>query len=231
MSETDSFIDEVTEEVRRDRLFALMKRYGWIAVLLVLLLVGGAAFNEWRKAQAKAAAEATGDAMISALSDDDPLARAKALSALDPESAGAQALVRMLAASEDVEAGDYDTAAALLRDVADNPDLPLIYRQVAAYKRLSVLGDTLSVDERRQGYEALVGPGSQLRLMAQEQLALIDISMGDIDAATVRLREIAADAGATAGLRQRATQLMVAVGATPGADGSAGDAGAAPAGE
>ena len=56
MSDTDSFIDEVTEEVRRDRLFGLMKRYGWIAALAVLLIVGGAAWNEWRKAQDRAAA-------------------------------------------------------------------------------------------------------------------------------------------------------------------------------
>jgi hypothetical protein len=32
MSDTDSFIDEVTEEVRRDRMFFMLKRYGWIAV-------------------------------------------------------------------------------------------------------------------------------------------------------------------------------------------------------
>lgn len=45
MSDTDSFIEEVTEEVRRDRLFGLMRRYGWIAVLAVLLLVGGTAYR------------------------------------------------------------------------------------------------------------------------------------------------------------------------------------------
>ena len=57
MSNTDSFIDEVNEEVRKDRLFALMRRYGWIAILLVLLLVGGAAFREYRLAQNRAAAQ------------------------------------------------------------------------------------------------------------------------------------------------------------------------------
>ena len=31
MSDTDSFIDEVTEEVRRDALFAQFRRYGWHA--------------------------------------------------------------------------------------------------------------------------------------------------------------------------------------------------------
>ena len=44
MSDTDSFIDEVSEEVRRDRLFVLMRKWGWIPILLVVLLVGGATF-------------------------------------------------------------------------------------------------------------------------------------------------------------------------------------------
>ena len=45
MSETDSFIDEVNEEVRRDRLYAALRRYGWIAIVAVLAIVGGAALT------------------------------------------------------------------------------------------------------------------------------------------------------------------------------------------
>ena len=46
MSNSDSFIDEVTEEVRKDRLFQLFRRYGWIAGVVIVLIVGGAAWNE-----------------------------------------------------------------------------------------------------------------------------------------------------------------------------------------
>ena len=60
MSDTDSFIEEVTEEVRRDRLFALMRRYGWIAVAAVLLLVGGTAYREYARAAEAAKAQAFG---------------------------------------------------------------------------------------------------------------------------------------------------------------------------
>ena len=35
MSNPDSFIEEVTEEVRRDKLFALFRKYGWIAGCLL----------------------------------------------------------------------------------------------------------------------------------------------------------------------------------------------------
>ena len=38
MSDTDSFIDEVSEEVRRDKLFGYIRKYGWIAITSVLLL-------------------------------------------------------------------------------------------------------------------------------------------------------------------------------------------------
>ncbi len=215
MSDTDSFIEEVTEEVRRDRLFTLMKRYGWIFVLAVLVLVGGAAFNEFRKAQARNAAEATGDAMIAALRQDDPLERASALAKVAPESSGAQAIVAMLEASEQVNSGEFDAAVEQLGKVEGNADLPLIYRQLAAFKLLAIQGDALSVDERRSGYEALIGPGSAIRLLAEEQLALVDIETGDTEAAAARLQAIASDAGATAGLRQRASQLIVALGVEP----------------
>ena len=51
MSDSDSFIDEVTEEVRRDRLFGYFRRYGWIAAVVIVVVVGGAAWNEYQKAQ------------------------------------------------------------------------------------------------------------------------------------------------------------------------------------
>ena len=36
MSENESFIDEVTEEVRRDKLYLLLKKYGWIGVVAIV---------------------------------------------------------------------------------------------------------------------------------------------------------------------------------------------------
>jgi len=58
VSDTDGFIDEVSEEIRRDRNYRLMRKWGWIPVSLILLLVGGSAFNEWSKARATRDAEA-----------------------------------------------------------------------------------------------------------------------------------------------------------------------------
>ena len=61
VSDTDSFIEEVSEEVRRDRLFKIFKKYAWVAVLIVVLLVGGAAFNEYNKLSNQKRAASLGD--------------------------------------------------------------------------------------------------------------------------------------------------------------------------
>lgn len=215
MSQSDSFIDEVTEEVRRDRLFALFRRYGWIAVLVVLVVVGGAAFNEYRKAQARSQAEELGDAILAALENDAAAARADALAGIDAEAAGGQAVVGFLTAAAQAEAGETAAAAERLNAIASEGALPEIYRQIAAFKALTLQGSDLPAAERRLQFEALAQPGAPLRLLAQEQIALIDIEEQDDQAAIARLQDILADAEAPAGLQQRVAQVIVALGGTP----------------
>ncbi len=214
MSDTDSFIDEVTEEVRRDRLFRLMRRYGWIAVLAVLVLVGGAAYNEWRKASERAMAEALGDRILAALSQDDRSARAKALAEIDAPAGGAQGIVDMMAASEDVTE-DPAAAAKRLLDLADDAANAQIYRQIATLKAVMIPDSGLTDQVRRERLDGLAMGSGVIRLLAEEQLAYLDIQAGDDEAALTRLQQVAADAGATPGLRRRTTQVIVALGGTP----------------
>ena len=223
MSQSESFIEEVTEEVRRDRLFGLMRRYGWIAILVVLALVGGAAWNEWRKAQDAAAAQAAGDALIAALSADDSAARVSALREIEATSNGARIARDFLTVSELIETGATDEALALLQTIASDGEVDQTYRQLAGFKALLLDAGDMSLADRRVGFEGIAQTSPMLRVAAEEQLALIEIEQGDIQAAISRLQSLQSDAEATAGLRQRASQLIVALGGSPDGTGAAGN--------
>ena len=215
MSDTDSFIDEVNEEVRRDRLYGYLRRYGWIAVLAILLIVGGASFSEYRKAQARAQAEALGDGMLEALSADDSAARVAALSGIEAPSPTSQAVLAMTTAAQQVDAGETAAAIETLNGLAVMGDVPEIYRQVAQFKSLTLQADTTPANERRLAFEAMAQFGNPLRLLASEQLALIDIAEGNTDAAIAGYQAILQDAELTSDLQQRALQVIVALGGEP----------------
>lgn len=212
MSNPDSFIDEVNEEVRRDKLFAVFRRYGWIGISVVILLVGGAAFSEWQKAKERAAAEKAGNAIQSAMTQDSPEARAAALAEADV-AGDASVVVAMLRANELYDAGDIDGAAAALETLATDAATPENYRQMARLKLVILRGADMPVSERRAILEPMSAAGQVFAPLASEQLALIDLEEGNTQAAIDRLNTIVASAEATAGLRQRVSQLIVALGA------------------
>jgi hypothetical protein len=225
VSDTDSFIDEVTEEVRRDRLFRLMRRYGWIGILAILLLVGGAAWNEWRKAQAEAEAQAFGDALLTALAQEDAAERADALQAIPAPGPGGAAVAGLLAADAQAR-GDAPGAATRLLALADRPDVPAIYRRIATLKAVALPDTGLSAEARRARLVPLTDAPGLVRLLAEEQLAMIDIETGARADALDRLATLAVDAEATEALRRRVAQVIVALGEDvpeiPGAPGQAG---------
>jgi hypothetical protein len=215
MSNVDSFIEEVTEEVRRDRLYGYLKRYGWIAALVIVTIVGGAAWREYSKSRDAAAAQALGDAMLAALAENESAARAKVLAGVEASTPGSAAVLALMRGAAEASSGQVEDAVAGLNRVAGDNDVPQIYRQIASFKALLLQTDTLSADDRRAGFRKLTSPGQPLRLLAEEQLALIDVAEGNTDAALERLQALLQDAEADARLQQRASQMIVALGGKP----------------
>ena len=209
MSDSDSFINEVTDEVRRDALYGYLRRYGWIAVVVVVGLVGGAAYNEYSKAQTRAAAEAIGDQMLDALSTDGAEDRAAALAAIDAAGPSA-AVAALLAAASQQDAGQIEAAAQTLVGLVVNTDVPEIYRNLAALKAAMLPSEDTAT--RMTALEKLAQPGASFALIAREQIGLMQLEAGDPDAAIATMRLISEDAGVTRGLRERAQTLIVALG-------------------
>lgn len=209
MSNPDSFIDEVTEEMRRDKLFGYLRRYGWIAVLVVLGIVGGTAWNEYRSAQDRAAAQAAGDALLAALAENDEAARATAMAAVSAQG-NAAVITALLAASTQQEAGQAEAAAASLGALAADPATPAIYRDLAAIKAAMLPAGEMPA--RLAALEVLAQPGQPFRLLALEQMAYLTLETGDQTGAVAILRQIAEDAAVTRGLSDRVQTLLIALG-------------------
>jgi hypothetical protein len=210
MANSDGFIEEVTDELRRDRLFALMRRWAWLAALVVAGVVGGAAWFEYNRAQDRASAQAFGDALIAALDGADPQARVAALDAIEAPGPQGRMVLALLAAGEVAQGGaGAAEAATRLRAAAEMSDVPRHYRDLALL-RAEMLAPS-DPDMARLVLGALAEPGAPYAALAEEQLALLDLRTGDVDAALERLRALERSAAATPGLQQRASQLIVAL--------------------
>lgn len=212
MSNPDSFIDEVNEEVRRDRLYAMFRKYGWIGGLIVVAIVGGTAFTEWQKAQATQRAQSFGDAMLDAKDLGAPEDRAAALAAV-PADGGQLAIKQLMLASD--PSADKAKSLADLQALAADASQPQIYRDLAALRVVMVAGKDQPLAERRSALQTLAAPGRAFAPLANEQLAYLLVEEGKPEEAIKALAELMQDQAAPAGLRSRAGQMITALGGTP----------------
>jgi hypothetical protein len=226
VSNPDSFIDEVTEEVRRDRMFGMLRRYGWIGGLLVALVVGGAAWREWAAARDAASARAFGDALHAAIDTPDAAARAAALAELGT-TADQRALVALIGAvmaEPDADPAAREAVMAALEAAAAAPGVDPIWADLALLRRISIgaAGGVLDPAARRAALAPLIVPGRPLRTLAEEHLALADLEAGDIAAARARLEALAGDAETPQAQRRRLMRILTAIGAGDAAAGGGG---------
>lgn len=221
MSTPDSFIEEVTEEVRRDRLFRIFRKYGWIGVVLILAIVVGTAVVEWRKTQAEARAQAFGDAVLEAYDHGNAEDRRAALAgiAVDGDQKHLLALIEAADPAEDKAA----TLAALDKLIADATLAPS-YRDLAVLRRVLVAGADMPLADRRAALEPLAVAGQPYRLLAQEQLAYLLVEEGKAPEAIAALQALIQEQGVSRSLSERAGQMITVMGGTPEAPPVATDA-------
>lgn len=211
MTHSDSFINEVTDEVRRDRLFGYMRRYGWIGIVAVIAVVGGASWVEWQKYSAQSGAQAFGDQVMKALQSDDAAGALKDLKANGSQAA----LAKLAEAGAAGEAGKSVDAAAAYKVVMADTSVPRSLRDLAGLKAVMLPGDAMSAEERKAELEALSAAGAPFRPLAMEQQAIALVAAGDKAGAIAKAQELLNEPGLTPGLQQRANELIVALGGTP----------------
>jgi len=211
LSETDSFIQEVTEEVRQDRMFALWKKWGPFVIGGVIVIVGVAAAWSWHQSRTHAAAETRGGAFI-AVDAESP----EQIAALPEKIDGpARLIAELSAAAALIEADEPDRALAAYQAIAAQGGIHPEYADLAALQAARLLAADGDHEAARSALAALIAPGGPYRLLALELRAAIALEVGDRDAARADLREIADDPDATFGSRERARAILDATGGEP----------------
>ena len=213
MSNNESFIQEVSEEVRRDRLYRILKKWGWIGIAVIVALVGGASFNEWNKDSKMNSARNLGDRVLSAVSNKDPIE----LKEIETSNISQDIFIKNLLSAILLSDNKLDASKKALEEIRDLPGITKTYRELNAFKLglLLLKEDNLTSDERFGVFEEFVEPGSPFRLLAKEQQALLLIEQGKLELAIKALSEISVDSETTASLKRRVTQLRISLGGDP----------------
>jgi len=213
LSNNESFIQEVSEEVRRDRLYRILKKWGWIGIAVIVALVGGASFNEWNKDSKMNSARNLGDRVLSAVSNKDPIE----LKEIETSNISQDIFIKNLLSAILLSDNKLDASKKALEEIRDLPSITKTYRELNAFKLglLLLKEDNLTSDERFGVFEEFVEPGSPFRLLAKEQQALILIEQGKLELAIKALTEISVDSETTASLKRRVTQLRISLGSDP----------------
>lgn len=207
MSDDDSFIREVDEEVRQDRLAAQAKRYGPYIGAGLLAAVAVAAFVNWTAYQADQAARATGGAFLAAETG------SQGTAALTETVTGPASVIAGLRhAGALASEGLTDEAVAAYRAVAADSDAGRAYADLALLQAARLETPRIGLDEGLALLEPIVAEGAPYRLLALELRAALLLNAGDTDAAHTDLRAILDDPARTPGLDTRARQLLRATG-------------------
>lgn len=214
MSDSDSFIREVTEEVDRDRMNRQLKRWAPYIAGALIVIVGLAAAWNWKQAQDRAAAEEIGRILLSPDLGETAGAE-RALEALDgpPEM-----LARFRLAEVQLGAGDREGALQTYDAIAARGDVERAYTDLAALQAARIAAVTQSADAVFARLEPLEAEGAPYRLMALELKAVLLLNNGSAEAGHDLMRQIMADPESTQTLSDRMRQILISTGGETGDD-------------
>jgi len=213
---SEEFFREVDEDLQRDRLAALWRRYGWFVIALAVAVVvgtaGGEAWRAWQQRSMQAEA-ARYEAAVQGL-DADPAAAAGRLDAFARDSrSGYGQLARLREAQAKMAAKDEAGAVAALQTLADDRPADPLVRDLASLlvaERTIDTGDPAALKAR---LEPLAAAGAPYRLTARELQALLDLRTGDAASARKRLEDLSREVGLPQQQEQRVKQLLASLGA------------------
>lgn len=212
----DNFIEEVDEDLKRERYAELWRKYGTLivgAVLLVVIAVAGS--MGWRQYQLNTRIE-SGLEYVDAI---DLAAAGKtadaiaAFQALGKDGApGYRDLARFQEAAALVRQGNEAAAAQIYDAIAKDEGADAVFRNIALILYALNVADRAEPKGLAERLKPLTEEASPWRFSALEITALLHRRRGDVTAARSVYKKLADDERAPPRLRARAAEFLAVIG-------------------
>lgn len=213
--------DEVEEELREERMQALLKKYAGLLIVAALVMIGSVAgWKAWawyqeRRDLSAAASYLSANTVAESRGVATP-GRPAAIAVFQAMEGNAPGGYRVLAqlreAALRADSNDLQGASALWDEVASDGSADPLLRGLANLTwciHHADKGDPSLLEGR---LKPLAAAGNVWRSLALEQLALLNLRQGRSEAAKTQLKQLAEDVTAESGVRSRTGNLLNRVG-------------------
>ena len=212
----DTFLREVDENLRRDELQALAKKYaGWLIGALILFLVAVGGWLYWQEHQRSKSAEQS-EIMADTYQDVGRKQMANVPQRLDALAEDGGDAVRASAlfarAAVAIDQNDRKLALQKYREIAEDKGLAQPHRDLALLRATTLEFDSTKPEEVIARLQPLVKPGEPWYGSAGELTAMAYIKQGKKAEAGRLFAAIAADKQVPDSIRARAVQIAGTLG-------------------
>lgn len=212
----ETFLREVDEELRKERVNNFVARYGWAIIAGVVLFLGAIGGWIWWQHRQTEQAGKQGETMLEAL---DALeggnrsgAQSKIAELANSDVEGYRVAALFARANAELGANNNRAAIATLKGIADNQDFDEIYRQAATVRQTAIEFDSLQPQAVIQRLGALARPGQPWFGTAGEMVAIAHMKMRQFDRAGQLFGQIARDESVPPSIRTRTAQMAGSLG-------------------
>lgn len=212
----ETFLREVDENLRRDRVHDFWKKYGlWVGVAVGAFLIASGGFIWWQNHKLQQS-EAQVEQFAEVLKNVGQGSRGTSVKQLDDLSENGSKAVRATAlftrAAMAIEDNDLKLAAAKYGEIAGDSSLPKPFRDAALIRQTALQFDQLQPSQVIDRLAPLAKPGAPWFGTAGEMSGLALIKQGHKDQAAKLFSTIAKDNSVPPEIRSRSVQLAGSLG-------------------
>ena len=216
MANPESFLEEVAEEVRRDRLFKFFKKNGWIIAFVVLATLCASIAYEWRKNSEISRAKSNGDLLTLALEKSQKGNLEELLDLLSDNSPYLRPSSDLMAVTKLYYAEllynideNSSESMSVLKEIFSNESISTTLRQLAKIKYLLLFSGDNKV--KQDLIDELSSPDNHYRFLAQEHKVQTYLASGMSDEANRQIDILLNDLEVSEQQKRRLMDLKLAI--------------------